>query len=145
MPGAGRRRDRVRRALAGPAERPLVEGPGRHGGSLPAYRATFAGENFDRNLSLVEALRAVADAKGAHVAQLAIAWVLSRGEDVVALVGARRRDQLAEAMGAIDVEVAPGDLAAIERAVPAGAAAGDRYHAPQMASIDSERGGTTAG
>jgi aryl-alcohol dehydrogenase-like predicted oxidoreductase len=94
---------------------------------------------------LVETLRAVADEKTASVAHLAIAWVLSRGEDVVPLVGARRRDQLAEALGAIDIELAPDDLDAIERAVPAGAAAGDRYHAPQMASLDSERGGTTAG
>ena len=119
-------------------ERAATAGPFRQ------FAPRFTGENLDRNLALVEALRAVADAKGACVAQLVIAWVLSRGEDVVPLVGARRRDQLAEALGAIDVELAPDDLAAIERAVPAGAAAGDRYHAPQMATLDSERGGTTA-
>lgn len=106
------------------------------------FRATaprFTGENLERNLALVEALREVADARGATVARLAIAWMLSRGEDVVPLVGARRRDRLAEALGALELELTSDDLAAIERAVPRGAAVGDRYHAPQMASLDSER------
>jgi len=101
----------------------------------------FTGENLDRNLALVDALRAVADAKGATVAQVAIGWALSRGPDVVPLVGARRRDRLAEALGALELALTAEDLAAIERAVPAGAAAGDRYHAPQIATLDSERGG----
>jgi aryl-alcohol dehydrogenase-like predicted oxidoreductase len=105
----------------------------------------FSGPNLDRNLALVEALRAVADARGATVAQLAIGWVLSRGPDIVPLVGARRRDRLAEALDALSLELTADDLAAIERAVPAGAAAGDRYHAPQMATLDSERPATAAG
>jgi aryl-alcohol dehydrogenase-like predicted oxidoreductase len=100
----------------------------------------FTGENLERNLVLVEALRSAAQAKSVTVAQLAIAWVLSRGEDIVPLVGARRRDQLAEALGATKLQLTAEDLEAIERAVPAGAAAGDRYHAPQMATLDSERG-----
>jgi aryl-alcohol dehydrogenase-like predicted oxidoreductase len=106
------------------------------------FRATaprFVGENLERNLALVDALRAVAESKDATVAQIAIGWVLSRGNDIVPLVGARRRDRLAEALGALDVELSEVDLAVIERAVPRGAAAGDRYHAPQMASLDSER------
>lgn len=85
----------------------------------------------------------MAHAKSATVAALAIAWVLSRGDDIVSLVGARRRDQLAEALGATELQLTAEDLEAIERAVPAGAAAGDRYHAPQMATLDSERGGAT--
>jgi aryl-alcohol dehydrogenase-like predicted oxidoreductase len=105
----------------------------------------FTGENLERNLALVEGLRQVAEAKGATVADLAIAWVLSRGEDVVPLVGARRRDQLAEAIGAVEVSLASEDLEAIERAIPRGAAAGERYHVPQMASLDSERDGADAG
>jgi aryl-alcohol dehydrogenase-like predicted oxidoreductase len=105
----------------------------------------FVGENLERNLALVEALRRVAGARGATVAQLAIAWVLSRGTDIVPLVGARRKDQLAEALDAIRVDLSAEDLEAIERAVPRGAAAGERYHAPQMASLDSERGGTAPG
>ncbi|MEU3755272.1 aldo/keto reductase [Streptomyces olivoreticuli] len=99
----------------------------------------FQGENLQRNLDLVDALREVAEAKGATVAQTAIAWVLSRGEDIVPLVGARRRDRLTEALGALDVKLEAADLAAIERAVPAGAAAGDRYPTDQMAHLDSEK------
>ena len=79
----------------------------------------------------------MAEAKGATVANPAIAWVLSSGEDIVRLVGVRRRDQLAEALGATELQLTAEDLEAIERAVPAGAAAGDRYHAPQMATLDS--------
>ena len=95
--------------------------------------------------SLVEALRAVAEAKGATVAQIAIAWVLARGSDIVPLVGARRRERLTEALGALELELTKADLAAIERAVPPGAAAGERYNAQGMATLDSERGRATAG
>jgi aryl-alcohol dehydrogenase-like predicted oxidoreductase len=100
----------------------------------------FSGENLERNLALVEALRAVAEAKGATVAQVAIGWVLSRGEDIVPLIGARRRERLAEALGALELGLTAEDLAAIERAVPPGAVAGERYAAQQMAMLDSERG-----
>ncbi|MEU2854961.1 aldo/keto reductase [Streptomyces syringium] len=99
----------------------------------------FQGENLRHNLGLVEALRKIAESKGASVAQTAIAWVLAQGEDIVPLVGARRRDRLTEALGALDVTLDADDLAAIERAVPAGAAAGDRYPTDQMAHLDSER------
>jgi aryl-alcohol dehydrogenase-like predicted oxidoreductase len=74
------------------------------------------------------------------VAQLAIAWALSRGEDVVPLVGARTRERLAESLGALEVELGHEDLAQIEDAVPLEAVAGERYHAEQMAILDSERG-----
>ncbi|MFI8421622.1 aldo/keto reductase [Streptomyces sp. NPDC085479] len=97
----------------------------------------FQGENLHRNLDLVDRLRAVAEAKGVSVAQTAIAWALSRGEDIVPLVGARTRARLAEALGALDVVLDAADLAAIERAVPAGAAAGERYPLAQMAHLDS--------
>jgi aryl-alcohol dehydrogenase-like predicted oxidoreductase len=100
----------------------------------------FTGENLERNLALVEAMRAIAEEKGATVAQLAIAWALSRGEDVVPLIGARTRERLAESLGAVDIELTPDDLARIELAVPADAVAGGRYHAEQMAILDSERG-----
>jgi len=88
----------------------------------------------------VDALRAVAEAKGVSVAQIAIAWALGRGGDIVPLVGARRRDRLAEALGASALSLTADDLAQIERAVPSGAAAGDRYDAHSMATLDSERG-----
>ena len=99
----------------------------------------FQGDNLQRNLDLVDALRKVAEQKGVSVAQIAIAWVLSRGEDIVPLVGARRRDRLTEALGALDVTLDADDLAAIEEAVPDGAAAGDRYPQAQMAHLGTER------
>jgi aryl-alcohol dehydrogenase-like predicted oxidoreductase len=99
----------------------------------------FQGDNLARNLALVEALGAVAARVGATTAQLAIAWVASRGEDIVPLVGARRRDRLDEALGALDLELTPEDLAEIERAVPAGDVAGARYAEYAMADLDSER------
>jgi len=100
----------------------------------------FSAVNRARNLALVDGLRAVAEAKGATVAQIAIAWVLARGEDIVALVGARTRERLDEALGAERLELDADDLAALERAIPPEAAAGDRYPEPQMAALDSERG-----
>ncbi|QJS12092.1 aldo/keto reductase [Streptomyces argyrophyllae] len=104
-----------------------------------AHSPRFQGDNFQHNLTLVESLRKVAEQKGVTVAQTAIAWVLSRGEDVVPLVGARTRERLGEALGALDVTLDADDLAAIERAVPADAAAGERYASEQMAQLDSER------
>ncbi|MUL40665.1 aldo/keto reductase [Streptomonospora sp. PA3] len=92
----------------------------------------FQGENLQRNLDLVEALRATAQAKGITPAQAAIAWVAARGEDVVPLVGARRRDRLAEALGALEAGLTPEEAAELENAVPRGAAAGERYPEPQM-------------
>ncbi|PTH89403.1 aldo/keto reductase [Streptomyces sp. A244] len=106
-------------------------------GDFRAMSPRFQGDNLRHNLDLVEALRKIAEQKGVSVAQIAIAWVLSRGEDIVPLVGARRRDRLTEALGALDVTLEPADLAAIEEAVPAGAAAGDRYPAAQMAHLES--------
>jgi aryl-alcohol dehydrogenase-like predicted oxidoreductase len=115
-------------------DRPLASGDFR--GGMPR----FSGENLDRNLALVERLRSVADEKGTTVAQLAVAWVLSRGKEIVPLVGARRRDRLHEALGALEIKLTADDVAAIERAVPREAVAGDRYDARQMAILDSERG-----
>jgi aryl-alcohol dehydrogenase-like predicted oxidoreductase len=108
-------------------------------GDFRSFIPRFSGDNLTRNLSLVDALRAVAEAKGVTVAQIAIAWALSRGSDIVPLMGARRRDRLTEALGALDIALTQEDIASIERAVPPGAAAGDRYPAAQMAVLDSER------
>ncbi len=112
-------------------------------GMSDLYAAAFpasAARTSSGNLALVEALRAVADVKRASVAQVAIAWVLSRGKDIVALIGARRRDRLSEALGALDLALTPEDLARLEKAVPPDAAAGDRYDARQMGMLDSGRG-----
>jgi len=99
----------------------------------------FAGENLRNNLALVESLRKIAVKKGATVAQLAIAWVLSRGQDIVPLFGARRREQLEEALGTLKLSLTPNDFAEIERAIPEGAVAGERYAPQQLATMDSER------
>ncbi|MGA5405899.1 aldo/keto reductase [Streptomyces lavendulocolor] len=99
----------------------------------------FQGDNLRHNLDLADRLGKVAEQKGVTVAQTAIAWVVAQGEDIVPLVGARRRDRLAEALGALDVTLDAGDLAAVEAAVPAGAAAGERYSPAAMADLDSER------
>jgi aryl-alcohol dehydrogenase-like predicted oxidoreductase len=109
-------------------------------GDFRAHSPRFQEGNLDRNLALVDALRAIAGAKGVTVAQIAIAWVSAQGRDIVPVIGARRRDRLAEALGSLDVALTPEDLAAIEAAVPKDAAAGERYAAAQMAALDSERG-----
>jgi aryl-alcohol dehydrogenase-like predicted oxidoreductase len=103
--------------------------------ALPRYQ----GANAEANLKLVEALRRVAEARELTVAQTAIAWVAAQGSDIVPLIGARRRNRLAEALGAMETRLGPDDLAAIEAAVPKGAAAGTRYPEAQMAHLDSER------
>lgn len=103
------------------------------------YVPRFSGENLDKNLALVEALRRIAEEKQTSVAQLAIAWVLSRGEDVIPLIGARRLSHLQDALSALELHLSPTDLAHIEAAVPANAVAGTRYDASQMAFLDSER------
>ena len=90
---------------------------------------------MEHNLALVEALRRVAEAKGCTVAQLAIAWVAAQGEDIVPLVGARTRERLAEALPAMELDLTADDLAEIEKAVPAGAARGDRYPSAFMSSL----------
>lgn len=112
------------------------------GGSMSGFRShspRFQGDNLKHNLSLVTALKEIAAAKNATVAQLAIAWVASRGDDIVPLVGARTRARLTEALGAQNVSLTADDLARIEAAAPAGAAAGARYPEMQMAMLDSER------
>ncbi|RKT54335.1 aldo/keto reductase [Saccharothrix australiensis] len=98
----------------------------------------FEDGNLQRNLSLVESLREVAEARGATVAQLAIAWVAAQGTDIVPLVGARTRARLAEALPAASLTLTPADLAAIEEAMPATAVSGSRYAPAMMELLDSE-------
>jgi aryl-alcohol dehydrogenase-like predicted oxidoreductase len=83
----------------------------------------------------------IGEAKGASVAQIAIAWVAAQGTDIVPLIGARRRDRLTESLGALEVTLSADDLARIERAVPKDSAVGARYPAAAMAQLDSERSG----
>ncbi|PXX68338.1 aryl-alcohol dehydrogenase-like predicted oxidoreductase [Nocardia tenerifensis] len=104
-----------------------------------AHSPRFQGENLSRNLELVDALAEIAARKGVSVAQLAIAWVLSRGTDIVPIIGARRRERWTEAAGALHVSLSEDELAAIEAAVPVDRVAGERYASAQMAMLDSER------
>ncbi|TDC45674.1 aldo/keto reductase [Jiangella ureilytica] len=108
-------------------------------GDFRSSSPRFQDGNLERNLALVEALRGVAEQKGVTVAQVAIAWVAAQGADIVPLVGARTRERLAESLGAAELVLDDADLARIEQAVPAGAAAGDRYAAYAYAHLDSER------
>ncbi|WP_426010074.1 aldo/keto reductase [Caulobacter sp. DWR2-3-1b2] len=111
---------------------------GQEKGDFRSVSPRFQGDNVDKNLALVEALRTIAAAKGVSVAQIAIAWVAAQGDDIVPLVGARTRARLAESLGSLDVILSADDLAAIEHAVPKDAAAGTRYAEAQMAHLDSE-------
>jgi aryl-alcohol dehydrogenase-like predicted oxidoreductase len=106
---------------------------------IRAHSPRFVGTNLQRNLELVDAVRAIADQQGISVAQLAIAWVLARGGDIVPLVGARRRDRLTEALGALSARPDDAALAALEAALPPGITAGNRYPDAGMAQLDSER------
>ena len=99
----------------------------------------FSGDNLTHNLGLVEKLRHIANRKGCSVAQLAIAWVLAQGADIIPLVGARSRERLAESLGAFEVSLTDVDLAELARAVPQDAAAGTRYAPAQMGMLDSEK------
>ena len=102
----------------------------------------FQGENLDRNLALVAALRTIADDLRATPAQVAIAWVAAQGNDIVPLIGARRRERLTEALGAVDVELTSAHLAALAKAFPPGVASGNRYPDAQFLHMDSEKRAT---
>jgi len=126
----------------GVLSRGLISESALAGGSRTGFRAMaprFQGENLERNLGLVQALKDIATAKGCTVAQLAIAWVYAQGDDIVPLVGARKPARLAEALGAVDVTLTAEDMARIEAAAPAGSAAGERYPAAIIPTLDSER------
>jgi aryl-alcohol dehydrogenase-like predicted oxidoreductase len=117
--------------LSGRFERPedLPEGDFRRN------NPRFQGENFQRNLELVERVREIASEKGCTPSQLALAWVLAQGEDIVPIPGTKRRKYLEENVGAVDVDLTEDDLRRLDEAAPAGATAGDRY--PDMSTIDT--------
>ncbi len=108
-------------------------------GDFRTRNPRFQGDNLATNLALVDRIRATASEIGVSVAQVAIAWVLAQGSDIVPLIGARRRDRLAEALGALNVNLTPAHLAALAKAIPVGAAAGARYPEAQLTHMDSER------
>jgi aryl-alcohol dehydrogenase-like predicted oxidoreductase len=111
-------------------------GSGDFRSSLPRFR----GENLARNQRLIDELRKIASEKGITPSQLAIAWVLAKGSSIVPVIGARKRRQLTEALGALQFELSEDDIARVEGAIPAAAVAGTRYDEHQMKMLDSERG-----
>jgi len=132
----------------GVLSRGLISGHWQKGSEKGDFRSRaprFAGANLETNLALVEKLRTSAAQIGVSVAQLAIAWVLARAAaqqaSIVPLIGARRRNQLSESLGALGVELSEQQLADIERTVPPDAAAGARYPEAHLAHMDSERAG----
>jgi aryl-alcohol dehydrogenase-like predicted oxidoreductase len=112
---------------------------GAGGKDIRPFNPRFQGANLAANLALAEKLRGVAASIGASVAQVAIAWVAAQGEDIIPLIGTKRRDRLKEALGALSVKLDTEQLAALTAAVPANAAAGGRYPAAAMEHLDSER------
>lgn len=117
-----------------------ASGPEPVGAGDPRLRfPRFQGENLQSNLRLVAALSELGSARGVSTAQLALAWVLSRGADIIPLIGTKRRDRLADSLAALDLQLSAEELAAIEAAVPSAAVAGERYDPAQMTALDSEK------
>jgi aryl-alcohol dehydrogenase-like predicted oxidoreductase len=112
-------------------------------GDFRRYLPRFSGENLAHNQRLVVTLRRLATEKNATASQLAIAWVLAKGANIVPLIGARQRTQLAESLGALQITLTQTDLNHIEGALPASAVAGARYDEHQMRVLDSEREGAS--
>jgi aryl-alcohol dehydrogenase-like predicted oxidoreductase len=109
-------------------------------GDFRAHLPRFSGENFSRNETLIEGLKQLAAEKGLLPAQLAIAWVLAKGPNIIPVMGARTRKQLSESLEALQVKLSDSDMTRIEKAIPASAVAGTRYDERQMRMLDSERG-----
>src|ERR1035437_6344892 len=105
-------------------------------GDFRAHFPRFTPDNLARNRQLVATLADLAAEKGVSAAQLAVAWVLAKGESIVPVVGARTPAQLAESLGSLSISLSPSDLTRIQAAIPASAVAGDRYAAPQMQMLD---------
>ncbi len=105
-------------------------------GDTRRFHPRFQGENFTRNLQLVERVRAIAREKGVSAGQLALAWVLAQGESVVPIPGTAHRSHLEENAGAVGIHLTPDDLGRLDQTMPAGAASGARYPAQAMASLE---------
>lgn len=100
------------------------------------FHPRFTGGNFEKNIALVREIEAMAASKGCTAAQLAIAWVLARGEDIVPIPGTKRRKYLDQNIGALGVRLSPEELDRIDRILPPGAASGPRYHEAGMATLN---------
>jgi aryl-alcohol dehydrogenase-like predicted oxidoreductase len=123
-----------------PLGRSLLTGSVRSAGEIPADdrrrdHPRFKEENLEKNLELVRRIEAIAREKHCTPAQLALAWLLAQGPDIVPIPGTKRRERLEENAGAVDVRLSAEDVKRISEAVPAGAAAGERYPAPQLKAV----------
>ena len=124
-----------------PLGRGFITGQFKKFEDLPAddfrrFMPRFQGENFQKNLDLVAKIEEIAREKGCTPAQLALAWVLAQGEDIVPIPGTKRRKYLEQNLEAINIKLTQQDLARIDEVAPKGVAAGDRYSAPAMAALD---------
>ncbi|MBV9442871.1 MAG: aldo/keto reductase [Acidobacteriaceae bacterium] len=108
-------------------------------GDFRAFLPRFKNENLQQNQQLADTLKSMASGRGVSAAQLAIAWVLAKGESIVPVVGARKRTQLEDSLRALTIQLSPDDIATLENAIPATAVAGSRYDEHQMRMLDSER------
>jgi aryl-alcohol dehydrogenase-like predicted oxidoreductase len=108
-------------------------------GDVRAHFPRFQGQNLERNQQMISRLQELARKKGVTVAQIALGWILAKGNDIIPIPGARRREQLTESLESLRLSFSPDEIAAMEAAVPEGSVAGDRYMAEQMAVLDSER------
>jgi aryl-alcohol dehydrogenase-like predicted oxidoreductase len=108
-------------------------------GDIRGHFPRFQGQNLERNQQMISRLQELARQKGVTVAQLAMGWILTKGNDIIPLPGSRRREQLAESLGCLKLSFSADEIAVIERAVPEGSVAGDRYATEQMLVLDSER------
>jgi aryl-alcohol dehydrogenase-like predicted oxidoreductase len=123
-----------------PLGRSLLTGRTRSAAEIPADdrrrdHPRFQEENLKKNLDLLRPLDDMARKKGCTPGQLALAWLLARGRDIVPIPGTKRKDRLEENVGAVDVRLTPEEVATLQDAIPAGAAAGERYPAPAMKSV----------
>jgi aryl-alcohol dehydrogenase-like predicted oxidoreductase len=100
------------------------------------FHPRFQGENFEKNIQLVREVEAMAMEKGCTTAQLALAWVLAQGDDIVPIPGTKRVRYLDENIGALDINLSPEDLDRLDRILPPGAAAGERYHSRGMETVN---------
>jgi aryl-alcohol dehydrogenase-like predicted oxidoreductase len=124
----------------GVLSRGLLSGSSTGGpGDFRAHFPRFQGENRARNQRMVEQLGKIAASKGLGPVQLAVAWVLAKSDSIVPVMGARTRTQLADTLAALSITLSPDDIAAIQAAIPADAAAGTRYNQDQMRVLDSEK------
>ena len=108
-------------------------------GDIRGHFPRFQGQNLERNQQMISRLQELARQKGVTVAQLAMGWILTKGNDIIPLPGSRRREQLTESLESLKLSFSADEIAAMESAVPEGSVAGDRYATEQMLVLDSER------